>query len=250
MTDPDKRMTEGLHVLEAVLRFTALLGLSSTPPQPLPGITLERMRSPSMQTWFDLCIRLARVHDAGDYFTLLLSFLMPGRAHKELIQGLISFRNDIAHGRAIPEQALGRRLDTLLRRLAHRAQSAWRAGIGVPVSMTYDGSSYCVEILRLTGTGAPSPATVISRDPVVTGELVLLSPNNKPLPLSPWLIAQRTDDPSLLHCLLFDGLQRTKDSSSTETPIKYSKPHKTNGRDLTSIENGGTGQALIPWVEG
>ena len=40
MTDPEKRMSEGLHVLEAVLRFAALLGLSSTPPQPLPGITV------------------------------------------------------------------------------------------------------------------------------------------------------------------------------------------------------------------
>ena len=60
----------------------------------------------------------------------LLSFLIPERAHHQLIHELISLRNDIAHGRAIPDQVQDQRLDTLLRRFAHRAQYH-----GMPISL-------------------------------------------------------------------------------------------------------------------
>lgn len=139
MTDQDKRMSEGLHVLEAVLRFAALLGLSTTSPQPLAGITIEKIKAPSMRTWSDLSAALARISSAGTDFTRLLSFLMPDRAHHQLVSEFISIRNNIAHGRAIPDLVQGQRLDALLRQFAHRAQSAWRADIAVPVSMQYDG---------------------------------------------------------------------------------------------------------------
>ena len=118
MTDPGKRLSEGLNVLEAVLRFTALLGLSSTPPQPLAGITADRLRTPSMRTWFDLCAALAQIPEAGNGFMRLLSFLVPQRAHHQLVHDLISLRNDIAHGRTIPDHVQDQRLDALLRRFA------------------------------------------------------------------------------------------------------------------------------------
>jgi DNA-binding response OmpR family regulator len=236
MTDPDRRKSEGLHVLEAVLRFSALLGLSSTPPQPLPGITTDKVRTPSMRTWFDLCRALARTPGAGTDFTRLLSFLIPDPAHNQLITDLISLRNDIAHGRAIPDDIPGPRLDILLRRFAHRAQSAWRANIAVPMSMTYDGSSYRVEVLRLSGPGAPRPDAVKSPVPIVTGELILLSPEAKPLPLAPWLIARGTDDPAKLHCLLFDGLQYTKGKPAADTPLKYSKAYGRSDRGSAPLQ--------------
>lgn len=248
MTDPDKKMSEGLHVLEAVLRFAALLGLSSTPPQRLPGITDEKIRAPSMRTWFDLCTALARASAAGADFTLLLSFLLPDRAHHQLIHDLISIRNDIAHGRAIPDQISGERLDILLRRFAHRAQSAWRADITVPTSMTYDGSSYSINLLKLRGTGTPSPGALESPVPVVTGELVLASPDAEPLPLGPWFVAQRTDDPAKLHCLLFDGLQYMKGKPVAETSFKYTNADSASNLVSAPIQPIGTWQAIAPWT--
>lgn len=247
-TDPDKRMSEGLHVLEAVLRFAALLGLSSTQPQPLPGITTEKIRAPSMRTWFDLCTALTRAQAGGTDFTRLVSFLIPDRSHHGLINDFISIRNDIVHGRAIPDPIQSQRLDTLLRRFAHRAQSAWRADIAVPISMTYDGSSYSVEVLKLSGTGTPSPCAIKSTVPVVTSELVLLSTSAKPLPLAPWLIAPKTDDPAKLHCLLFDGLQYIKGKPVSDTPFKYSSTYGASGRGSAPIQSGGTWQALAPWA--
>jgi CheY-like chemotaxis protein len=250
MTDPEKRMSEGLHVLEAVLRFAALVGLSSTQPRPLPGITTEKVRAPSMRTWFDLCTALTRAPGAGTEFTRLLSFLIPDRAHHGLINDFISIRNNIAHGRAIPDHIQGRRLDTLLRRFAHRAQSAWRADIAVPTSMTYDGSSYCIEVLKLSGAGTPSPGAVKSPVPVVTSELVLLPPGAEPLPLTPWFIAPRTDDPAKLQCMLFDGLQYIKGKPVADTPFKYSNAYGASDHGSASIQAGGTWQALIPWTTG
>lgn len=248
MTDSDKRKSEGLHLLEAVLRFSALLGLSSTSPHPLPGITTDKVRAPSMRTWFDLCRSLARAPGPGTDFIRLLSFLISSPAHIQPISDLISLRNDIAHGRAIPDDIPGPSLDVLLRRFAHRAQSAWRASIAVPTSMTYDGSSYCVEVLRLSGLGAPRPDVVKSDVPIVTGEVVLLSPEATPLPLAPWLIARETDDPANLHCVLFDGLQYTKGKPAPDTPLKYSKAYGRNDRGSVPLRPSWTWQELAPWI--
>jgi len=250
MTDPEKRMSEGLHVLEAVLRFAALVGLSSTQPQPLPGIATEKVRAPSMRTWFDLCTALTRAPGAGTEFKRLLSFLIPDRAHHGLINDFISIRNNIAHGRAIPDHIQSRRLDSLLRRFAHRAQSAWRADIAVPTSMTYDGSSYCIEVLKLSGAGTPSPGAVKSPAPVVTSELVLLPRDAEPLPLAPWFIAPKTDDATKLQCMLFDGLQYIKGRPVADTPFKYSNTNGTSCHGSASIQAGGIGHALIPWTTG
>jgi len=248
MTDPDKRMNEGLHALEVVLRFAALLGLSSTPPQPLQAITIEKIRAPSMRTWLELCTALARAPGAGTDFIRLLSFLIPNRAHHKLINDFISIRNNVAHGRAMLDPIEGRLLDALLRRFAHRAQSAWRADIAVPISMTYDGSNYHVEVLKLSGTGTPNPTVVNCPVPVITGGLVLLSPNAGPLPLAPWLITQRTDDPTKLPCLLFDGLRYVKGEPSADTPFKYSGADSASELGSAPIQPGGTWQALAPWT--
>jgi CheY-like chemotaxis protein len=249
MVDPDKRVIEGLHVLESVLRFTALIGMSTTPPQALAGITAEKMRAPSMRTWLDLCIALARAPQAGNEFTRLVSFLMPNRAHQQLVHDFVSHRNDISHGRATPDHAQGQRLDALLRRFAHRAQSAWRSDIALPVNTTYDGSIYSVEVLKLSGTGTPSPSVVKTYDPaIIAGQPILISNAAKPQPLTPWLITQRADSSGDVHCLLFDSVQRTTGNPVPDTPMKYSQGNDRNEPGPISIPPGGTWKALAPWL--
>jgi CheY-like chemotaxis protein len=246
--DPDSRLTEGLHTLEAIFRFAAIVGLSSTQPTRLKGITQVRMAVPSMGTWFDLCTALTDVQDAGESFTLLLSCLTPERSDRAAVQRFISLRNDIAHGREVADPAQGSRLETLLCRFSHRALSTWRAGVAVATSMTYDGSSYCVNVLELKGTAKPSPGSIRAQAPVVAGGVVLLSPGAEPVPLTPWLVALRPDDRRRLRCLQFDGAQRTPGGPAADTPLRYARADDGDNLVAGPGNLGGTWLSVAPWV--
>lgn len=247
-TDPDKQVTEGLHTLEAVLRFAAALGLSNPAPAPLQGISPERLAQPSMGTWFTLCTALTQTPGCCTPFTEILSWLMPDRADRQPVQDFIKLRNDIAHGRATATLAHRDSLDLLLRRFAHRAASSWRATLAAPTSMTYDGSTYTLDVVTFTGAGKPSPATVRTDHPQVTGRMLLLTGQDPPLCLSPWLVAQATHRSGTSRCLQFDGLQRTKSGPDYTTPLKYAKADDTEDT-TTAGHPGGTWQALAPWFK-
>lgn len=245
--DPDSRLTEGLHTLEAIFRFAAIVGLSSTPPTQLRGITQAQMAAPSMGTWFSLCAALADAPDAGESFSLLLSCLAPERSDRAAVQRLISLRNDIAHGREVVDRAQGHGLENLLCRFAHRVLSTWRADVAVATSMTYDGASYCINLLELRGTAKPKPGSVRAQAPAVAGGVVLLSPGAEPLPLTPWLVALRSDDRGKLRCLQFDGVQRTPGGPAADTPLRYARAD--DGDNLVLARDmAGTWQSVVPWV--
>jgi CheY-like chemotaxis protein len=131
--DPEKKITEGLHTLESIFRFAAILGLSTTPPAALRGITLARLAAPSMGTWFDITTSLAKLPHAGSDFTRMLSWLAPGGSDHQLVREIISARNDLAHGRSTPTADQAAQLDALLSRFAYRAASSWRANLMVQI---------------------------------------------------------------------------------------------------------------------
>ncbi|MFD0501570.1 hypothetical protein [Streptomyces rhizosphaericus] len=163
------------------------------------------------------------------------------------MQDLIKLRNDIAHGRATATPAHRESLDLLLRRFAHRAASSWRATLAAPTSMTYDGSTYTLDVLSFTGAGKPSPGTVRTEHPQVTGRVLLLTSQTPPLRLFPWLVAQAPQQSGAPRCLQFDGLQRTKSGPNSHTPLKYAKADDGEGRTAAG-HPGGTWQSLAPWL--
>ncbi|WAE75584.1 response regulator [Streptomonospora nanhaiensis] len=228
ITDPDKKFIEGLHTLETILRFTAVLGLSSASPTPLRGIRPDQLTAPSMGTWFALCVALADLPDTGDEFTRMFSWLVPERSNHQQVQGLISARNDLMHGRDTPTPAQADQLDGLLRRFAHRAASSWRADLAVPISMTYDGTVYSIDVLNLRGAGKPAPGKAIFQDPIVTQQPFLISRDSNPLPLSPWLLTHTELNTGTVRCLQFDGLQHAKRDRAPSTPFKYAKADEGN----------------------
>ncbi|MFD4946157.1 hypothetical protein ACFWNT_27355 [Streptomyces sp. NPDC058409] len=240
-TDPDKKIREGLHTLESILRFAAILGLSSTLPAPLRGITPDRLAAPSMGTWFDICTALANLPDTGSVFRRVHSWITPERADHQPIQSLISVRNALAHGRDTPTPDQADQLDKLLRRFAHRAASSWCADLAVPTSMTYDGAQYTLEVLTLQGVGKPTPNTVTAHAPVITGEPILAARDGILLPLTPWLMAHTDSAAGTVRCLQFDGLQRAKDGLTPETPFRYARTDE--GRGVPAI-----GHAQAHWL--
>jgi CheY-like chemotaxis protein len=245
--DAEKKINAGVHTLEAVLQFLALIGLCSTPPQPLSNITRDQMRSPSMRTWLELCTSLAFAPSAGDAFLRMVRCLIPDAAHRQLLHELITHRNDVAHGRSMPDSIRGEHLDALLRRFAHRAQS-WRSEIAVPLSMTFDGSRFLVEVLRLKGIATPAPSVFESEKAVVTDQLILLSPQSDPLPLSPWIVANGTEGSSKPACFLYDGVQRTQGVLELDTPLKYSKAYDGSDLGAAFIQAGATWESVAPWI--
>lgn len=234
-TNPDNRVWEGLHALESVLRFAATLGLSSTPPAPLKGITPDRLAAPSMGTWFDVCTALMALPDAGNDFTRMFSWLAPERSDKQPVQELITVRNRREHDGEEPTPVQADQLDSLLRRFAHRAVSSRCADLAVPKSMTYDGEMWAVEVLSLKGVGKPVPDMVMTQEPVITGQPLLVSRDAAPLPLSPWLLAHTEPASDTVRCLQFNGVQRSKGGLTPSTPFKYAKTDED--KDLPTVNH-------------
>ncbi|MFI8989875.1 response regulator transcription factor [Streptomyces antimycoticus] len=246
--DAEKKLIEGLHTLESILRFAAAIGLASTPPTPLKGITAEQLAAPSMGTWFALCTALAKVPNAGENFTRTLSWLVPEPSDHQRVQNLIALRNDLAHGRETSQPTQGEHLHALLTRFAHRANCAWQPPLVTPTSMTYDGTRYFVDVLNLKGATRPTPETVSVPTSVITGQPLLIAKDGAPTPLAPWLVTPPGESPGAVSCLLFDGLQRTKGAAlSAVTPFRYTKTN--DGEDSASATHPqGVWPTLEKWI--
>ncbi|MFB7782195.1 response regulator transcription factor [Streptomyces vinaceus] len=245
--DREKRVSEGLHTLEAIFRFAAILGLSSTTPAPLRGIRPDQLTAPSMGTWFSLCTALETLPDAGDDFIRMLSWLVPERSDHQLVQELISTRNDLAHGRSAPTATQAEHLDGLLRRFAHRAASSWRADLTVPTTMTYDGTLYVADVLSLRGVGKPVPNKVEIKAPVITGQAFLVPRDAAPVPLAPWLLTQMDQTSNSVHCFQFDGMYRGKDGLVPAALFKYATTDE-GAEAATASHPDAKWQTLTAWV--
>ncbi|MFF9285789.1 response regulator transcription factor [Streptomyces griseosporeus] len=242
--DPEKRVIEGLHTLEAILRLAAQVGLSNPMPSPLSGISAERLMQPSMGTWFSLCVALSRGSDPVQAFSDLFSWLAPERADRQLVQDFVNLRNDIAHGRAIPDPSTQRQVDHLLRIYAHRAFAFCRFSVGVTTSMTFDGAKYGVEVLAFRGVGKPIPDLFQSSGPQVTGQVVLFAPGVSPLSLEPWLIAHNAGNAT--RCFQFDGVRRARSALDASSPLKYARVD--DGEDMRDLGHPeGTWAAVMKW---
>ncbi|WP_330283382.1 response regulator transcription factor [Streptomyces sp. NBC_00588] len=219
-TDPDKQLNEGLRTLEAVLRFGAVIGIASTEPFILPGITIDRLAAPSMGTWLAICTALANNSTTSDYFKRLFSYLAPDPQGRKIVQEFIAIRNQIAHGDNVASSEDRGRLDALLRRFSHRANSYGIGELSVPTSMTYDGERYAVNVRVFRGTGNPTPASVSVSTPPVDGSVLLLNKDAEPLPLNPLMTSVTPESSDATKIFQFDGLRRVKGELGPISPLR------------------------------
>ena len=176
----------------------------------------------------------------------LLSFLVPQRAHHQLVHDLISIRNDIAHGRTIPDHVQDQRLDALLRRFAHRAQSSWRADIAVPM--------HDIRRLQLPGRGTQAqryghakPERDEEPVPLITGELVLLSADSNQCH-SPHGSSHRKQITQVSSIACYSMVYSAPKATAADTPMKYSKVYDGNDLGPMPIQSSGTWQTLASWI--
>ncbi|MFI8807314.1 response regulator [Micromonospora chalcea] len=251
VSDPDRKFMEGLHALEAVFRFAALLGLASSFPRPLPGIRMSSLAAPSMGTWFQLCIALDGLSDSHKDLGRLISWLMPDRTDRALIQELVSARNQVAHGRGPATPAQRESLDTLLRRFSHRTSSLFAAELAVATSMTFDGSFYDIDLLILKGAGRPAPSQSQARRPMVTGQVVYLPKCGEEIGFGPWIISVRDPHSDDLRFFHFDGLRKSRGGDLGQATFRYARADDGEGPlEALDLPQNALGEMLLSWASG
>jgi CheY-like chemotaxis protein len=237
---------EGLRALEAILRFTAIIGLSAAAPFPLGRLSRQIMR-PSMGTWLSLCRALDEASDAGSAFSHLHSSLVPDRKHGSLVQDQVRIRNAIAHSGYSPSLEEVTLLHDLLTQFAHRANTSWRSTLAVPVSMTYDGAEFAISLMRFSGSGLPRSATIMSPSQVRTGSPILVESDSRLRSLRPWVIVNSVDT-SELQCEFFDGVrQRGSEFGYMDDQLVYMNP-ATGQHGIVGEEVDLTGSAIGDWI--
>lgn len=239
----DRKVGAGLAAVESAMHFAAVVGLATTPPTPLPGVTTAQLARPSMGTWLAVCTRLQAVAGAGSAFTRLFACLAPDQRAIQEVQQLVGLRNGIAHGRATPTADDAAQLDVLLRRFAARATAFWRAGIAVAATMTHDGTSFHTDFHQLRGTQGYLPQTAPTTDPAVTGQVFLLPHTGAPVTLAPWLVADRSPDSDGYHLFQIDGsvARPTPDSA-----LRYANATDPGGPPPSP--HTATWSVLAPWA--
>ncbi|MGW8398005.1 response regulator transcription factor [Streptomyces lydicus] len=241
-TDPDKRTTAGLRALEAIFRFTTVLGLASHSPVALQGFTSRQLSQPSMGTWHALCGALTKLSPVDSTDSQLLACLMPEGSDRRSVQDLIALRNDIAHREATADSDQQALLDKVLRQFAHRAVASWPDTVATPTAMTFDGHRYTIEVLAHRGTGEPIPNIVHTDHPLITSEAVLLKSAAPPLSLAPWIVTHPGGSSAATSFLVFDGASSSSASPEPCAPLRYC------GVGTNMATGGGTWRDVLPWI--
>lgn len=232
-------LTDGYHTLEMVLRFIAVVGLSTKHPSRLPGIVRDQVVRPSMGTWLATCIGLASLPEVGCAFRNLFFSLMPDKSARAQVREQVEIRNSIAHMSYAPSETELDTLHALLTRFAHRAASVWRSVVAVPTAITNDDEVLRASILSLVGISPPRHDRLEIDRVLRTGQPILVEPGYEPVSLVPWLVAAQRTTKMQVPCFFFDGVKLSKSRDfAADAPLLYS-----------NLESGERG-IHIDWVRG
>ena len=126
-TTTDTQVSEGLHTIEAILRFASCIGMAASQPRPIPGLALSKLRRPSMGTWRDIAFALGRQAETNATAKRTVQALAPDTPSRTTVDALVKLRNDIFHGRAAPKNSDRDTIDWLLRcsRIVRPPTSDW-----------------------------------------------------------------------------------------------------------------------------
>jgi len=239
----DRLEKEGIRALEGIVKFGAAMALASRPKGEgaIPGVQLHHLARPSLGTWMSVAQgQAAKGGDASPAAVWMLA-LIPERKSVSLIQELVTLRNDIAHGGhdATPEQSAT--LRGFLIDVAHRLASSWPWKLHVVTSLEFDGTSFDVRTKLHSGTTPPESSSFISSSAARTGDIVLVGPDGRQLPLNPWLAVVDVDGKDNVG--IYDSASLPRRGSNADPALQYADP-VSRQRGLTPRTGGATWSQL------
>ncbi|WP_329281880.1 response regulator [Streptomyces sp. NBC_01451] len=244
-TTTDTQVSEGLHTIEAILRFASCIGMAASRPHPIPGLAMSKLHRPSMGTWRDIAFSLGRQAETNATAKRTVQALAPDTPSRTTVDALVKLRNDIFHGRATPKNSDRDTIDWLLRCFAHRATTTLRLGLTVATSMRFDGAAYTVDTLLVRGTATPQPATHHVDRPIVDGTILLVDETDSFPDLTP-LFASVTSPAGEVRCVQFDGILDRTDSDGHPV-VKYASGDGRDG-ELLNLPAAITWPAAHQWT--
>jgi len=218
-----RQFDEGIHALEEVVRFAALVGLASCAGDVQgPVVPATRMARPSFGGWSDVLRRLQQRPQMPASFRTLAGLLISGGQGR--IDTFVKLRNDLHHGgEPGVEQTAG--LDLLLHTWAARLSTGWPYRIVSPVGMKYDGDEYEVTAEEHCGTSGVKTVVFGSQEPLLDAAPYLLDPTGDAVPLYPWLAVKPTESGQRAALVVWDGvLQSKRDSFAASDPLIFYDP--------------------------
>lgn len=222
------RLRRLLELQEAVLRFTALVGLAELRAKIIePGtgaalLVIGPLTSPAMGTWN--YVRSVLRDRAGEHTTFrrYVDAIDP-----RLMEQVIKVRNDLAHSGEPSSQVADELLaelqggtEQLLGRLRHA-----RCDLAIPVMLTFDGHVFDVDTAVLSGESPALPTARLSvEEPVVTDHpYVIEREGGSWVDLFPLFATRRGREPGTWRVLVYDGVQggHPKSTLQGREPLRY-----------------------------
>jgi CheY-like chemotaxis protein len=218
--------SEGLRLLEEILRFVALIGLASS--DPVHGgfrkLQPERLARPSFGTWLAAIRELSGSTGASPLFGALSCHLMP-QGDKEF-QVITQLRNNQHHGGGDAGPADRDLVFRTIEVCAHRFLST-PFTIGSHAEMRYVTSRLEVTFKEHRGAFAPRSTEITLAEPefLNSPDPYLFSGDQAPILLDPWLCVFDADARGTPSLGVFDGVKAAKPNHvGPEDILLYTDP--------------------------
>lgn len=236
-TGVERSTKHGLHALESVIRFSALLALADRDPRVrgIPGVNAAQFTRPSLGTWLTAARALASELGPDTPASAWLVSVLPDKSSLTPLQRLVKLRNDMSHGGHEPTEDEAEDVRICITDAAHRLASAWTWKLHEVVAMEFDGQSFHVKTRLHAGASASVPSAFRSPSPARTGDLILVGCEGRAIPMAPWVTMLR-EPPGAIG--VYDTVTFSK-RDSDDAPVHYVDA-RSRRRGLLAIDPAAT----------
>lgn len=198
----DAQARAALETVEAALRFGGLVELARRRVAgELEAATVNRLASPSMGAWTDLC------RDANRSATASRS-AWTAVADAEAAKSLVTVRNALAHGGLPSRAALEDAHDQArawLERYFLAVETKAPPAVVMAGTLRYEPPGFQADVMLLMGSGQHSKLAAVTHSAPLTAGRVYALDADGPADLWPFVLAEESTAPGSFEVLLFDG---------------------------------------------